>query len=234
MYHTTAGVRVTIAPGSRVSDMDINQAKRQGRPLNANGQGTGGYDFIIGPSGRVVQTNDPYVRSTVHGHTGNQRFIGVGLAQTAKGIVQQAQIDTAVLLGDLLTWFFTLPRQIYVDDKGSPYAGRIEPLERSGGSEIAGAIGHRNAWVRGSSGRLSAAKPYGDPGDEVFIALANAGYEKVSTSDWGQPIWRDRQKALGLAAVDCDGIVGQRTRDAIKRVNASYVKRPCDGTLPRV
>jgi len=233
MVHTSMGLPVVVMPGAAHSDADLNQAARQGRPLNAEGIGVAGYDFLIGASGRVVQTNDPGRRATVHGHTGNQRFIGVGMMQSSKGVVHEAQIESATTLIDLLTFCFVLPRQTYVDGTGAPYASRLQALEESNGARLAGVIGHRNVWIKGKSGRMGAAKGHGDPGDPVFLALLRGGYEARGVL-YDDVIWRERQARLGIPAAQCDGIVGPATRLALKqngRPADMFPTRPIDARL---
>lgn len=229
MLHTTQGRSVKIEEGSVESDLDLSQARRQARPVDKNGKGTGGYDFLVGTQGRVVQTNDPALRSTVHGHTGNRRFIGVSMCQTTKGVVTRVSLERACDVVDLLTAVFTLPRQVYVDADGKPFRGRLRQLEGNFGSELAGTIGHRNVWIkRQSDGSWYRAKGDGDPGDQVFLELLRRGYEAVRPEDGGRSLWAERQKRLGITA---DGIVGAGTRRAIREAGYPswcWVPRPID------
>jgi hypothetical protein len=234
MAHTSMGLPVVVMPGARDSDADLHQAVRQGRPLNADGSGVAGYDFLVGASGRVVQTNDPGQRATVHGHTGNHRFVGVGMMQTSKGVVQTAQLASAAALIDILTFCLVLPRQTYVSSvNGAPFSGRLEALEQSSGARLAGVIGHRNAWIKGKSGRMGAAKGAGDPGDPLFNELLRNGYEARSVGD-DEAVWRERQLRLGIAPAQCDGIVGPATRLALKQRGLPpdmFPARPIDARL---
>lgn len=244
MFHTTQGQPVVVEIGGRTHEGDVNQAKRQGRPLSrdANGKvtGTAGYDFVIGASGRVVQTNDPAKRATVHGHTGNGRFIGIGMVQLSGGVVTTASLSAAAALYDALSFCLVLPRQHYwVPGAPAPYSGRLAQIEQDSGTELAGCIGHRNAWIRNSKGVLTSAKGKGDPGDPIFVALPSAydrfdPREDASGEDEGRRRWRERQIMLGFPPAQCDGIVGAATRKAIRDKgfpNGVWVERPMDDLL---
>jgi hypothetical protein len=72
----------------------------------------------------------------------------------------------------------------------------------------------------------------GDPGPWIFNALKNAGYELFDFDNGDdKEVWKARQKALGFADKDCDGVPGPATVRALKAANKPHgiwVPRPID------
>ena len=76
---------------------------------------------------------------------------------------------------------------------------------------------------------------YGDCGPWLPIALKNAGYETYAfDGDDDKAVWKARQKVLGFADKDCDGVPGPATVRALKasgKAHGVWVSRPIDALI---
>ena len=75
----------------------------------------------------------------------------------------------------------------------------------------------------------------GDPGDSLFVALKNAGYELFDFDNKDDlNVWKQRQASLGLVPSDVDGVPGPKTVAALKahgHKHGLWVKRPVDDLI---
>lgn len=173
---------------------------------------------------------------TITFHAGHVSFnsVGMELYQTPDGIVYESTLESAVILCDALTRILRIQRQYPHERKicrrfASPTIGttdqsRLAYMEGGArGADFCGVYGHRNA-----TGNRGA----GDPGDDIFEHLRAAGYEGWNV-DTGADLdtWSLRQKALGMAEHDCDGIPGRYTSRLIQhsgKLHGLWVSRPGD------
>ena len=158
-----------------------------------------------------------------HAETSSQWSVGIEMYQLASGAIYAAQIEATALLVDALAarlgipqWY---PRGPY---RGAPLrrmeVGTGAERRQSGGPDVLGCLGHRNNTER--RGR-------GDPGDEIFRALAALGWRGVDY-DGGEDlaigrVWQARLNALDARAgltwrpLVVDGVCGPASLAAMRR-----------------
>lgn len=177
------------------------------------------WDFTVGRDATVIAQNDPLERYSWHATSWNPISVGIELVQDADGSLYEDQLAALVLLIDELTRRLRIQRQIAW--KGdAPVLSLLARADEKGakrGVDMVGVFAHvHNTKSRGP----------GDPGPAPFRALAAAGYEGFDI-DAGADLatWRERQRALGLAA---DGIALDQTCAALERAG-----RPCGLWVPR-
>lgn len=217
--HTHKGIKGNVLPGLG-PNTTIDEANAR---YQVNTDRTVSYDYGIDQNGDVSCQNDPVKKYTWHAGSVNPRSLGFELIQTANGDLYEGQIQATVLFIDALTALLGIQRQIPWDRaRNAPKVGVVARIA-SGGQDVVGIIGHRNQTTN---------KGPGDPGDALFLALRDAGYECFDM-DKGedQKAWKERQRALGIKA---DGDPLKATVQALKNAghkHGMWVKRPIDDLL---
>lgn len=187
------------------------------------------WDFTIDFNGDIACQSD--VCKTCAWQAGdtliNGESFGFEMVQKENGDLYEGQIEKVVLFIDAMTALLGIQRQIPWDStKNKPKVGTIKRL-LEGGKDCVGFIGHRNC---------STQRGPGDPGDAIFLALRDAGYECFDFDKKEDlKVWKDRQKnILVFEKKDCDGIALKKTVEALKNkgyVNGMWVSRPIDQEL---
>lgn len=222
VMHTHKGIKGKVLPGKGPSTSTANALVR----YQTNTSRQVSWDYTIDSDGTVYVQNDPVKKYSWQAGAINSISLGFELVQTENGDVYQEQIDKTVLLIDALTALLGIQRQIaWSKSTNSPKIGVVKRL-KEGGANVTGIIGHRNQSVdRGA----------GDPGDAIYNALAQAGYECFDLdTDEDLEVWKDRQKSLGFASADCDGVAGNKTLQALKakgHKHGMWVSRPIDALI---
>lgn len=120
-------------------------------------------------------------------------------------------IATAVEMAWWLTDHFGVQPQIpaVLDKDGNlqPFLGDVPTfLDEDKARDWRGHLFHANSPSRGK----------GDPGPALGIALLKSGFEGFDPRDHEHTkVWKTRQRELGFAEKDCDGIPGPMTRTAM-------------------
>lgn len=221
VFHGTDGSSTTptlLKPGSGPY---VDPASKTIKYWNENTKSSGAHVWI-GQDGTVFCLADLGSEATPHAGNGsvNDRSIGVEMYQAGKNTYYQAQIDAAVKFTDFITKTFPLiQRQLQWPYVNGEQPTRIGPRGYDK-KDFYGIFGHREA--ADNRGR-------GDPGDAIYLALMNAGYEPYDTNKNTDKIaWMARQKMLGLVA---DGIPGMTTYSALLKSGKAFgkwVSRPDD------
>jgi hypothetical protein len=166
-----------------------------------------GAHLVISGDGSVFCVADLQQTATYHAESINEYSIGIELAQSAALEIWQFQIETLKRLLLWLTARFGIQRQYH-----APYLGEAHPVARlaAGGRDCVGVFGHRDQTTE---------RGPGDPGDAVFTAMADLGFEAFNF-DTHEDLraWMPRQQALGVHA---DGEPGPLTVAALKQ--AGYI-----------
>lgn len=191
-----------------------------------------GAHIAIDSDGSYSCMADLITEYTHHAGQVNPYTVGIEIYQGGKGDLYLPAIEACVKIVDILTRELGIQR-MFPSETGLSYRiardGR-KPWRRTRrlawhpdgrrGVDFAGVYGHRNATR--NRGR-------GDPGNEIFAELANAGYEIFSIdAEEDKTVWRARQRKLGVIT---DGIPDLRTRKALSdegRPAGQWVFRPCD------
>ncbi len=139
----------------------------------------------------------------------NLRSIGIEMFQGSNAELYEGQLDAVRKIVDVITAIFGIQRQI-------PDRYRINTpiprLQKSGGKDLFGVVGHRD---------ISDQRGKGDPGDAIMDVLASHGYERFDFfADQDKEIWKTRQKQIGLSSID--GIPGPQTNAALKNKGYEY------------
>lgn len=148
---------------------------------------------------------DLILHAAYHAGVVNEVTVGFELYQGPKpdNAVYEGQLEVAVQLTDALTRILRIQRQtVGLTDV------KVIPRMAAGGKDVVGVYGHRH--VTTDRGR-------GDPGDWYFAKLSDAGYERFDYRNrTDRAVWKQRQaEVLGLDELDCDGIPGPMTCDAL-------------------
>lgn len=218
VVHTTSGscARGKVKPGNLPGDDTRGAvlARYQTRTLRRVS-----WDYTIDRDGLVFCQNDPLELSAWHAGVWNPISVGIELVQDADGSLYEDQLAALVRLVDELTRRLRIQRQIAWRGDG-PVLSLLARADEKGakrGADMVGVFAHvHTAHDRGP----------GDPGPAPFRALAAAGYEGYDFAAGADlATWRERQRALGLAA---DGIALDQTCAALERAG-----RPCGLWVPR-
>lgn len=170
-----------------------------------------------------------------HAEHVNEITVGIEMYQAADGGVWESTLRAAVDIVDVITRELGIQRQYPLERTicrrfASPGVGvsRSQKLAHvpggARGRDFCGVYGHRN---------VTRNRGMGDPGEEVFELLKEAGYEGYLV-DQGDDldVWADRQKQLGMSEEECDGIAGTITRGLVavsgRNPCGVWIKRPCD------
>ncbi len=233
---------------------------RMGRPvLVRNGQGPNlGWDEVVG--GRfsadqreaschiAIDADGSYacladLQNVVayHAEQVNEITVGIEMYQAADGGVWESTLRAAVDIVDVITRAMGIQRQFPLEKSicrrfarpsvGTTKTSKLAYVQGGArGRDFCGVYGHRN---------VTRNRGLGDPGDEVFDLLRQAGYEGFLV-DHGDDldVWSERQKQLGMAEDDCDGIVNTITRNQIVHSRRNqyglWVTRPGDEAGPLI
>lgn len=221
VLHTTSGLPKERGDPEQDVIPGVGPATNAAERINRFAWGTdhrcASAHLLVDHDGSVGQYADLQFEVTYHAGPVNERTVGIEIYQDPKTAdLYAGQIAAVVQLVDWLTRRFGIQRQVPVSYSGAPI-----PRCANGGVDVVGVYGHRD---------VSPAKGRGDPGDAVFVALRQAGYEAydlVTGSDLA--IWQSRQRALGLGTID--GVPGPGTRAALERAGHKYglwIARPGD------
>lgn len=221
VLHTVEGMMGPVLPG-----LAPEKAQPRAWTSSMNRNTRASYDFLVSRDGRIYQVNDPLLWYTWQARDGDapgevsRTTLGIEMEQDAHtGETNAGQYDSEVALVDALTGALGIQRQIpwHAGDGDRRVLARLV----AGGEDVAGVYGHRNQTD--NRGR-------GDPGDEIYRRLADAGYLTFDFSAGADlAFWRQKQAELGLTA---DGVPGLTTTEALRRAgypNGQLVRRPFDG-----
>lgn len=205
VVHTTKG----IPGGKKTTPQRLLPGK--GAPGNAaeanayywnglKGADYAGAALVIDRDGSLVNTCDVVRDQTWHATSVNAVSIGIEIVQADDATLYASQCDT------LVATIVELSRRLGIQlQYHAPYHGSARPVPRfaSGAHDVYGVFGHRDQTTNRGAG---------DPGDFVFDALRAAGFEAFDFArDEDKQVWRARQRDLGVAAEDCDGVPGPQT-----------------------
>lgn len=162
--------------------------------------------IVIDNNGTVYCLANLAYACAYHATVSNDWSVGIELYQESDGGIYEAVYDAAVKLIPALCDAMSIPFQVVADT----YNGH--PLTRmlNGGMDVVGIVGHRdNTENRGR----------GDPGDEIFDRLIDAGAEPVLiTHGQDLELAKARQKTLRITA---DGLVGPASMAAARKAGYS-------------
>jgi len=218
--HTIHGKEGSLLPGlGPNTDIDTRLARYQ---VNTDRQVS--WDFTEDMDGTWLIQNDPLKHYSWQATEVNGITCGFEMVQTDSGDLYEGQIAQAVLFVDALTALLGVQRQIPWDkQRNKPVRGTIKRIV-DGAKDVVGIYGHRNQTEN---------KGAGDPGDHLFWALKNAGYELFDyAAKEDLTVWKERQKNLGLSVQD--GIAGPGTVAALKAAghkHGIFVSRPVDALI---
>jgi hypothetical protein len=214
VLHTTKGLKVQRTISGKGPSL---RGKRVAEYWDRDPEHSGAH-IVIGSDGVGVCLADVVTEMAHHASNKlvNDRSIGIEIYQEADGGVYQAAINAAVA---------TCRALVSLDDPAIAIQWQHQrvyhkrPIARlvAGGADVVGIVGHRDVTEN---------RGWGDPGDAIFAALANAGSEPVDfDAREDLELWRDRQLALkeqGHLRGAVDGIAGPATRAALRAAGYSY------------
>jgi len=222
--HTIHGKLGKLLPGlGPDTSIDIAQAKYQ---VNTTREVS--WDFTCDLNGDWLVQNDPTRYYTWQATSVNGYTCGFELVQHDNGDLYEDQIAKAVQFIDFLTAKLSIQRQIPWDMKNNcPPKGTVQRIAGpNSGRDVIGVYNHSHQTTN---------RGYGDCGPWLPIALKNAGYETYAfDGDDDKAVWKARQKALGFADKDCDGVPGPATVRALKasgKAHGVWVSRPIDALI---
>ncbi|MDQ3295056.1 MAG: N-acetylmuramoyl-L-alanine amidase [Myxococcota bacterium] len=163
--------------------------------------------IVIDRDGSVACLADLAAHCAYHATTSNDWSVGLELYQERNGGIYEAVLDAAVKLVPAICEILQIPFQIAGDD----YAGKPIARMLTGGPDCVGIFGHRDNTDR--RGR-------GDPGDEIYRRLIDAGAEPLWFAQRDDiEAWSRRQRRLVLwgERLMVDGICGPSTLAAMRR-----------------
>lgn len=218
VLHTNEGLNSQLAtgigPNSRIDEALARYQINSEREVS--------WDYTVDLNGDVICQNDPVIDYSWQAGSINPNSLGIEMVQQNKeGIryLYEEQLKKVVLLIDFLTAALGIQRQIAWDKiKNKPVLTQISRIINF--KDFIGVTGHVQ-WTKD--------RGKGDPGEHIFIALKEAGYECFDLSlKEDQETWKQRQNNLGI---ESDGIPGKKTVDALKSKgykNGMWVSRPID------
>lgn len=258
VIHTNRGqVPGTIIPRNYESDPRLrrlfNGLPKDGRDIalaryQANSSRVAGWDYTVdarpseaGGLPSVAVSNDPFHMYAYHAGTVNKYTVGIEMVQGTDrpyNMYDGTYTSTLVLI-DYLTARLGIQRQIMCgvfDEDGNftkewiegVIPGRLQsPNDRKRGSksptgmDVCGIYGHRN---------ITTNKGPGDPGNQIFDKLLDAGYEVFDIrSEQDMKVWKQRQEeVLGIEFVEMSDITKRDTptAKAIPWLDNSYAGIP--------
>lgn len=194
------------------------------------------WDATIDLNGDVTWQSDPVEEYTWQAGAVNSISMGIEFVQDCVtkngkrvGNLYAGQLQSGVFLIDFLTHAFGIQRAIPWDKKKDcPPKGLVPRLSTGLSKDFVGVCGHRN---------LTTQRGVGDPGDSIFYALRDAGYELFDLNENEDlEAWKLRQKDLGFTSKDCDGIPLDKTVAASQAKNGFglWVHRPTDTLIKQL
>ena len=223
--HTIHGTKGNLLPGlGPNTDIDVKQARYQ---VNTDREVS--WDFTCDFNGEWLIQSDIFKEFTWQATSVNPHTFGFEMIQYDNGDLYQGQIGKVVEFIDFMTAKLGIQRQIPWDmKKNCPKVGVVNRIAGTNhGADVVGVYGHRNQTTN---------RGPGDPGDWLFIALRDAGYE-LYDFDNGDDIktWKTRQTQFpSFSPTDCDGIPGPKSVEALKakgHKHGMWVKRPMDDLI---
>lgn len=207
VVHTTVGdlpqvLRAGYGPAGRAREL-VQAQRGDGRHAAQH--------IVIDSDGTAICSVDLVDDVAYHATTLNEVSIGIELEEqrlpTGELAIYQAQLQALVRILDVITRELGIQRQYH-----APYHGEAKPVPRlaAGGHDCVGIFGHRDQTIQ---------RGPGDPGDYVYTALRDAGYEPFDfAKDEDLSFWRLRQRVLiGRGAeLVADGVPGPATVAALK------------------
>lgn len=222
--HTIHGKLGNLLPGiGPDTSIDTANARFQ---VNTTNQVS--WDFTCDMNGEWLIQNDPLLNYTWQATSVNGYTCGFELVQEQDGDLYEGQVAKAVEFIDFLTAKLGIQRQIPWDMVNDCHPrGVIKRIAGvNHGKDVVGVYSHSHQTTN---------RGYGDCGPWLPIALKNAGYETYAfDGDDDKATWKARQRTLGIAVGDCDGIPGPGT---VRALSASgykhgiYVSRPIDALI---
>jgi len=231
VVHTHEGILSNLVTGDgRDSTIDETLARYQ---TNTDRQVS--WDYTVDLNGDVICQNDPFIDFSWQAGNVNGFSLGIEMVQdkdpfgSSKRILYSKEIEKTVLLIDVLTAALGIQRQIPWNKKqNKPNLKQIKRLSAAEGSgdDLIGIIGHVN---------ITSERGPGDPGEHIFWALKDAGYECFDMdSSEDISIWKQRQISFGMTEKDCDGVPLGKTVAMLKSKgykNGIYIPRPIDSLI---
>lgn len=230
--HTHEGILSDLIQGMG-PDSTIDEANAR---YQVNTTRSVSWDYTIDMNGEVLCQNDPTVDYSWQANNINAVSLGFELIQgpnktdSKRRVLYSGQLDKTVLLIDFLTASLGIQRQIPWNKKeDKPNLRQIKRLSSTGGNgnNVVGIIGHVN---------VTSERGAGDPGQHIFYALKDAGYELFDMdAEEDLKIWKGRQSVIcGFPTQECDGIPLQKTVATLKAKgykNGMFVGRPLDSLM---
>jgi hypothetical protein len=191
------------------------------------------WDATMDLNGDLIWQSDPVEEYTWQAGAVNSISMGIEFVQDCVtengkrvGNLYSGQMDRGVFLIDFMTHVFKIQRAIPWDKVNDcPPKGLISRLSKDLSKDFVGICGHRN---------LTTQRGPGDPGDHIFYALRDAGYELFDLNlKEDLETWKQRQRDLGFAPKDCDGIPLSDTVAALEAATGFglWVRRPTDDLI---
>lgn len=171
--------------------------------------------IVIGSDGDVACLADLALICAWHATTSSDHSVGIEVYQEADGGIYEAALESLVKIVPVICDVLSIPFQI-AGDRYVP--GRILERMKNGGADCVGIFGHRDqAW---DFEKNAAARGRGDPGDEIYHRLIDAGAEPFCYAARGDlGAWKNRQLKLNLMGerLVVDGVCGPGTYQAMRR-----------------
>jgi hypothetical protein len=224
----TLHTRMGIAPQrimARGEDRRWDEAF--GRRMRATDRRAGAH-VAIDADGSFACHADLVKTEAFHAAHADDAAVGIEIYQDAEGRVWRASLRACVAIVDVITRELGIQRQI-PEERGicmrfarDVRSDRLDyvPGGRSG-RDFVGVFGHRNATRN---------RGPGDPGDEIFDMLAEAGYERFTVdAEDDLEAWQNRQRQLPEYRGAIDGIPGPRTLAALEAAGHPFglwIRRP--------
>lgn len=184
------------------------------------------WDYTVDTDGSVLCQNDPAIDYSWQAGSINPVSLGIELVQSninGTRSLYSEQLQKAVLLIDFLTAVLGIQRQIPWDkQRDKPVLTQIPRIQNS--KNYYGILGHV---------QLTKDRGPGDPGEHIFYALRDAGYELFDISlNEDITTWKKRQETLGIQ--NPDGIPGPDTVKRLKETgmkHGMWIKRSIDDQI---
>lgn len=222
MVHTHEGLKSTLIQGTGASSSTAQALAR----YQVNTDREVSWDYTVDSDGTVLVQNDPALDYSWQAGSINPVSLGIELVQTninGTRSLYSEQVQKAVFLIGFLTAVLGIQRQIPWDkQRDKPVLTQIPRIQNS--KNFYGVLGHV---------QLTKDRGPGDPGEHIFYALRDAGYELFDINlNEDIETWKKRQAVLGI--LNPDGIPGAETTRRIKdsgMKNGMWVKRPIDDLM---
>lgn len=228
VYHTRMG----ISPQSLVANEKDRKWDFKGVSRASGDTRHCSWHISIDSDGSAACHLDIVRHKAYHATHMNDISVGIEMFQDSNGGITQATLNSAVLIGDVLTRELGIQRQFPSETKictrfASPFKRHKHTYLPGGkaGKDYCGLLGHRN---------LTRNRGRGDPGDLIWIAFANANYQRFAVDlAEDQEVWALNQSDfLMYEDGDCDGVPGPGTVRDLKAMgihHGIWVLRPGDG-----